>query len=67
MLTLGLAGILSSQSGTVETVENKGARIDIGLRNDTGPMTYGINIFADGLFDPAQERYGVEASIESTF
>lgn len=66
--TGGFAGIFASQTGGTGFGTGNRGRLDLGLRRQgAGALSFDIGLFADGLFQPGVERYGLDASVEWRF
>lgn len=66
--TGGIAGIYTSEQGGNGSLDGPRGRIDMGLRRQgAGPLGFDIGVYADGLFQPGFERYGVDVSVDWRF
>lgn len=66
--TGGIAGILTSESGGNGSLDGGRGRVDFGLRRQgSGRLGFDIGIYADGLFQPGLERYGMDLSVDWRF
>ncbi len=66
--TGGIAGIFTSEEGGNGSLDGTRGRVDMGLRRQgAGALDFDIGVYADGLFQPGLERYGVDVSVDWRF
>lgn len=66
--TGGMSAIFTAEQGGNQDLEGGRGRIDLGLRRaGPGPLSFDLGVYADGLFQDQQERYGASVAVQLRF
>ncbi|MBF9042027.1 hypothetical protein HKCCE4037_01705 [Rhodobacterales bacterium HKCCE4037] len=66
--TGGMSAIFTAEEGGNEDLEGGRGRVDLGLSSaGTGPLSFDLGVYVDGLFRETQERYGANVSVDWRF